>query len=460
MGGDAAERREVPAVSLEGLKVVSALGRGAKGVVFLVWDAALDQAWALKVILRDNLEKKSDKEAARASGGGGGAAGSDGGGGGDGGDDEYRRIAFEQEVLGQFDHPLLPKLRAVVSAERIVGYAIDYCPGRDLNSLRKKQTEKMFSDDIIRFYAAELVLALEYLHGLGIVYRDLKPENVMIQEDGHIMLVDFDLSTKLSSESAQCSPIAADRTPKPQAAKSRRRFSPLHGCCRSGISPDDSDRSSMPGPNSIFPAESKPGGCGRGEVQLLRRDGGVRGAGDHPGGRPRLRGGLVVAGDLPPRDAVRDDPVPRVEPEGDLLPDPDQGAGAGGRDDAAAGPDKAAAGEGPEPEDRAGGDQGPRVLRWGAVGHGAADPAAAVRPPGGGARGEGGGGGGGGFDVVGFVEGIFGSGGEGERNKEEGENNVKNGEEEEDGNDDASKRAWVEELNERSSKAANDFLVF
>lgn len=149
MGGDAAERREVPAVSLEGLKVVSALGRGAKGVVFLVWDAALDQAWALKVILRDNLEKKSDKEAARASGGGG-AAGSDDGGGGDGGDGEYRRIAFEQEVLGQFDHPLLPKLRAVVSAERIVGYAIDYCPGRDLNSLRKKQTEKMFSDDIIR----------------------------------------------------------------------------------------------------------------------------------------------------------------------------------------------------------------------------------------------------------------------------------------------------------------------
>lgn len=150
MGGDAAERREVPAVSLEGLKVVSALGRGAKGVVFLVWDAALDQAWALKVILRDNLEKRSDKEAARAGGGGEEGSHDGGGGGGDGGDDEYRRIAFEQEVLGQFDHPLLPKLRAVVSAERIVGYAIDYCPGRDLNSLRKKQTEKMFSDDIIR----------------------------------------------------------------------------------------------------------------------------------------------------------------------------------------------------------------------------------------------------------------------------------------------------------------------
>ncbi|PKU71282.1 Serine/threonine-protein kinase OXI1 [Dendrobium catenatum] len=44
--------------------------------------------------------------------------------------------------------------------------------------------------------SSEMVLALEYLHGLGIVHRDLKPENVLIQENGHIMLVDFDLSTK------------------------------------------------------------------------------------------------------------------------------------------------------------------------------------------------------------------------------------------------------------------------
>ena len=56
-----------------------------------------------------------------------------------------------------------------------------------------KQT-KGFDEERSRFYAAEIVLALEYLHESGVVYRDLKPENILVDSDGHIRLTDFGLS--------------------------------------------------------------------------------------------------------------------------------------------------------------------------------------------------------------------------------------------------------------------------
>jgi serine/threonine protein kinase len=52
----------------------------------------------------------------------------------------------------------------------------------------------MFSEEVASFYAAELVLALEHLHSLGIIYRDLKPENCLLDTDGHVVLTDFGLS--------------------------------------------------------------------------------------------------------------------------------------------------------------------------------------------------------------------------------------------------------------------------
>ena len=57
-----------------------------------------------------------------------------------------------------------------------------------------KQVKTGFDEDRARFYAAEMLLALQYLHEMGVVYRDLKPENILIDADGHIRLTDFGLS--------------------------------------------------------------------------------------------------------------------------------------------------------------------------------------------------------------------------------------------------------------------------
>ena len=69
---------------------------------------------------------------------------------------------------------------------------IDFLNGGELFFHLRKELK--FSDLRTRFYAAEIILALECLHGNGIVYRDLKPENVILDSEGHIKLTDFGLS--------------------------------------------------------------------------------------------------------------------------------------------------------------------------------------------------------------------------------------------------------------------------
>jgi len=69
---------------------------------------------------------------------------------------------------------------------------LDYCPGGDLGQHLNK--EKRFSEGRARIYVAEILLALEHLHKFNIIYRDLKPDNVVLDYDGHARLTDFGLS--------------------------------------------------------------------------------------------------------------------------------------------------------------------------------------------------------------------------------------------------------------------------
>ncbi|XP_062106731.1 serine/threonine-protein kinase D6PK isoform X2 [Humulus lupulus] len=106
------------------------------------------------------------------------------------------RAQTEKDILGLLDHPFLPTLYSHFKTEKFSCLLMEFCSGGDLHTLRQRQPGKHFTEQAARFYASEVLLAMEYLHMLGVVYRDLKPENVLVREDGHIMLSDFDLSLR------------------------------------------------------------------------------------------------------------------------------------------------------------------------------------------------------------------------------------------------------------------------
>ncbi|KAH7282792.1 hypothetical protein KP509_35G047600 [Ceratopteris richardii] len=106
------------------------------------------------------------------------------------------RAQTEREILQCLDHPFLPSLYSHFETDKFSCLVMEFCPGGDLHMLRQRQPGKHFTEMAAKFYAAEVLLALEYLHMMGVIYRDLKPENVLVREDGHIMLSDFDLSLR------------------------------------------------------------------------------------------------------------------------------------------------------------------------------------------------------------------------------------------------------------------------
>ncbi|KAI3693206.1 hypothetical protein L6452_33037 [Arctium lappa] len=128
------------------------------------------------------------------------------------------RAQTERDILQLLDHPFLPTLYTHFETDRFSCLVMEYCPGGDLHMLRQRQPGKHFSEYAARFYAAEVLLGLEYLHMLGVVYRDLKPENVLVREDGHIMLSDFDLSLRCAVSPTLVKTSSLDSDPSKRAA--------------------------------------------------------------------------------------------------------------------------------------------------------------------------------------------------------------------------------------------------
>ena len=84
---------------------------------------------------------------------------------------------------------------------------MDYYPGGDLLTLLSKYEDK-FPEDMARFYAAEMTLAIHALHTLGYAHRDIKPDNVLLHNSGHIRLADFGSCLKLHEDGLVHSNVA------------------------------------------------------------------------------------------------------------------------------------------------------------------------------------------------------------------------------------------------------------
>ena len=94
--------------------------------------------------------------------------------------------------MDKIKNPYIVKLHFAFQSSEKLYFVMDFLNGGELfYHLRR---ELRFTEDRSKFYAAEMLLAIECLHSNGIIYRDLKPENVLLDNEGHLKLTDFGLS--------------------------------------------------------------------------------------------------------------------------------------------------------------------------------------------------------------------------------------------------------------------------
>ncbi|KAI3675760.1 hypothetical protein L1987_85353 [Smallanthus sonchifolius] len=180
-----AVRSKDGALGLNHFRLLKRLGGGDIGSVYLCELSGMKSYFAMKVMDKVSLEGRN----------------------------KLTRAETEREILQCLDHPFLPTLYTHFETDKFSCLVMEFCPGGDLHMLRQRQPAKRFCEQAVKFYVAEILLAMEYLHMLGIVYRDLKPENVLVREDGHIMLSDFDLSLRCSVNPTMVNSSSSDNDP-------------------------------------------------------------------------------------------------------------------------------------------------------------------------------------------------------------------------------------------------------
>merc|ERR1719395_182826 len=148
---------------LDDFILMKVVGKGSYGKVMLVKHKDSGMVYAMKMLRKDNVVKRNQVEHTKT----------------------------ERNVLEAVSHPFIVTLHYAFQTPKKLYFVLEYCPGGELFFHLSRAGR--FSEGRCRFYASEILLAIEYLHTLNIIYRDLKPENVLLDADGHAKLTDFGL---------------------------------------------------------------------------------------------------------------------------------------------------------------------------------------------------------------------------------------------------------------------------
>ena len=152
-------------LGLDDFRTVKVIGKGAFGEVRVVQKVDTGKIYAMKTLKKAEMFKK----------------------------DQLAHVRAERDVLAESNSPWVVQLYYSFQDSLFLYLLMEFLPGGDLMTMLIKYDT--FSEDVTRFYMAECVLALEGIHKLGFIHRDIKPDNILIDAKGHIKLSDFGLST-------------------------------------------------------------------------------------------------------------------------------------------------------------------------------------------------------------------------------------------------------------------------
>ncbi|CAD2218223.1 RAC serine/threonine-protein kinase [Angomonas deanei] len=151
-------------ISLKDFEVVSVIGTGSFGKVYHVMKKGTSESYAMKEMNKEVVEREN----------------------------LTAHIFAEKSILQTINHPFIVKLHYAFQTKDRLYLVLDLLSGGEL--FFHLGQVGVFEEPRARFYVAQIGIALGYLHGLNIIYRDLKPENAVLDKDGFVCLTDFGLA--------------------------------------------------------------------------------------------------------------------------------------------------------------------------------------------------------------------------------------------------------------------------